>query len=194
MLFSQKDSKRFSESHVLGGAAVLELIEALREVSFKLQRSLVDHIFDPFYFENKIEWPYIQMSFYYLSCNAFLIHRAGLFRTHSETKRLAKELTLMSNDKIEKEIEKLFKTTIEEEGILTIPPKKRGKTFSNESLFIKGALENMAKTIFKDGIMSPTAISKMIGGETSPQRVNNLMFTLVREGKLKKVTGGFKVI
>ena len=100
----------------------------------------------------------------------------------------------MSDDKIVEEIKKIFKTNFDEEGILTIPPKKRGKAISEESLFIKEALENMSKTIFKSGIMSPTPIAKMIGDGTSPQRVNNLMVTLVREGKLKKVTGGFRAI
>lgn len=202
-----KETRDFIEHHIIGAMGVEKLVYAIEFFLHILQRKLPDRLFRPEDYEFNdagIDWDYIRFSMYFLVEKGIVLHRKNNYYTLETTKGDSKEMLENGADELSNLIDDVLKTSEGEFEIATIPPKKRGRVISEESLLIKGAIEDTLK-ITKDCldiirnmgvttrgvVFSTSEIAKKYGRDVSAATVNSIMVMLVKEGKMIKVPGGY---
>ena len=192
-----KETSDFANKCIVGCLGTEELVYTTRFFLGILQRKMPDHMIKIEDYEfnlRRLDWDYVRLSIFFIATVGAVLYRKGNFYTVKTTKEDVKELLQKSDMELIESIKKFIKISDEEFTIATIPPKKPGRAISEESLFIKGVIEDMLMTSEdKDTIFSSSLIAKKIT-DTTATRVDNILKILVKEGKMEKVRGGYKAV
>lgn len=194
-----KELRKFADHHILGVTGIEKTAEAVRYFLHTLRFKTPNRLFIPEEYEFKerwLEWDYVRFSMFFLIENGILLYRKNGFYTLNTTKEDSMEFLgkYYSDNKMAELIKSIFETSDKEFEIAAILPKKRGKAMSEESLFIKGVIEDLLMiSEDKNEIFSSSAIAKKIT-DTTPTRVDNILKLFVKEERMEKVPGGYKAI